>query len=107
MKLTLTLKLLPTPDQAAALLATLERFNAACNAIAATAFAQQTFNAVKLQTLVYTDVRARFGLSAQMTVRAIGKVADAYKRDKSQPPTFRPHGAMIYDQRILSFKGLD
>lgn len=107
MKLTLTLKLLPSPAQSAALLHTMERFNAACNDIAATAARQQVFNTVKLQTLVYADIRARFGLSAQMTVRAVGKVGDAYKRDKIHPPTFRPHGAMIYDERILSFKGLD
>jgi len=107
MQLTLTLKLLPTPPQHTALLTTLERFNLACNFIAAAAWGTQTFNKVKLQTLVYRDVRAQFGLSAQMTVRAIGKVGDAYKHDKTQQPTFRPHGAMIYDERILSFKGLD
>ena len=107
MNLTLMLKLLPTPDQAAALLETMERFNAACTDIAATAWAQQTFNAIKLQRLVYYDIRSRFGLSAQMTVRAIGKVADAYKREHTHPPQFRPHGAMVYDDRILSFHGLD
>ncbi len=107
MKLTLLLKLLPTPTQHATLLGTLERFNAACNAVAARAWESQTFNTVKLQTLVYRDVRDQFGLSAQMTVRAVGKVGDAYKRDKKRQPTFRPHGAMIYDERILSFKGLD
>jgi putative transposase len=107
MKLTLLLKLLPSPMQVTALLHTMETFNAACNAIAAAAFEHRTFNKVKLQTLVYTDIRARYSLSAQMTVRAVAKVGDAYKRDKTRQPTFRPHGVMVYDQRILSFKGLD
>ncbi len=106
-KLTLLLKLLPAPEQHATLLATLERFNAACNYIAVRAWKSTTFNTVKLQTLVYRDVREQFGLSAQMTVRAVAKVGDAYKLRKDAPPHFRPHGAMIYDERILSFKGLD
>jgi putative transposase len=107
MKLTLLIKLQPTPDQVQALLRTMERFNAACNAIAETAFREHTANKVRLQKLVYADIRATFGLSAQLTVRAISKVAEAYKRDKAIQPTFRPHGAIVYDQRILSWKGLD
>jgi IS605 OrfB family transposase len=107
MDLTLLVKLQPTPDQAAALLATMERFNAACNAIATVAFRERTANKIRLQKLVYRDIRARFGLSAQLTVRAISKVAEAYKRDKRIQPTFRPHGAIVYDQRVLSWKSLD
>lgn len=100
-------KLQPAPDQAAALLETMERFNVACNAIAEVAFRERTANKIRLQKLVYHDTRERFGLSAQMTVRAISKVAEAYKRDKSKKPVFRPHGTIIYDQRLLSWKGLD
>src|SRR5687768_11543187 len=107
MKLTLILKLLPTPEQHNALLETMERFNQACNYIAALAFPGKNFNKVKLQTLVYRAVREQFGLSAQMAVRAVAKVADAYKTSKVKQAVFRPHGAMVYDQRILSFKGLD
>ncbi len=47
------------------------RFNAACTAIAETAFREHTANKIRLQKLVYADIRASFGLSAQMTVRAI------------------------------------
>jgi IS605 OrfB family transposase len=107
MKLMLATKLLPTPDQHAALLATMKRFNAACDAIAEVAFAEKSANRVHLQRLVYADIRARFGLSAQMTVRAIAKVCEAFKRDRSIKPTFRPHGAVVYDERIFSWKGLD
>src|SRR5580765_4414263 len=107
MKLTLMLKLLPSPIQHSALLQTIERFNQACNYIAAAAWQTKIFNKVKLQTLVYRDVRGQFGLSAQMAVRAVAKVADAYKSSQDKQAAFRPHGAMIYDQRILGFKGLD
>jgi len=94
MKLTLDIKLAPTPEQYVALLATLERFNAACNAIADIAFRERLANKIALQKLVYYDVRERFGLSSQMTVRAIAKVVEAYKRDRSVRPVFRPQGAM-------------
>jgi len=107
MNLTLLIKLQPNTPQAQSLLATMERFNAACNAIAAAAFRERTANKIRLQKLVYHDIRQTFGLSAQLTVRAISKVAEAYKRDKTVQPTFRPHGAIVYDQRLLSWKGLD
>ncbi len=107
MNLTLMTKLQPTREQAAALLETIRRFNAACNAITEVAFRERTANKIRLQKLAYRDVRERFGLSAQMTIRAISKVAEAYKRDKSKKPIFRPHGAIVYDQRLLSWKGLD
>ena len=35
------------------------------------------------------------------------KVAEAYKRDREKRPTFRAHGAMTYDERILSFPRVD
>src|SRR6185312_10414459 len=107
MKQTLLVKLAPTPDQHASLLRTLETFNAACNAIAAVAFAERCANKIELQKLVYYDIREQFDLSSQMTIRAISKVSEAYKRDKKVQPTFRPHGAMVYDDRILSFPRID
>src|SRR5260370_3602809 len=107
MKQTLLVKLAPTPDQHASLLRTLEAFNAACNAIGAAAFRERCANKIELQKLVYYDIRGQFDLSAQMTIRAISKVSEAYKRDKKVQPHFRPHGAMVYDERILSFPRID
>ncbi len=107
MKQTLLVKLAPTPDQHAALLRTLEAFNAACNAIAVASFTARCANKIELQKMVYYDIRDRFGLSSQMTIRAISKVSEAYKRDRAIQPRFRPHGAMVYDQRICSFPGPD
>ncbi len=107
MKQTLLVKLAPTSDQHAALVRTLEQFNAACNAIAAVAFAEKCAGKLGLQKLVYYDVRRDFGLSSQMTIRAISKVSEAYKRDKTLQPHFRAQSAMVYDQRICSFPGPD
>src|SRR5579859_3122749 len=107
MKQTLLVKLAPTPEQHAKLVQTLERFNAACNAIAAVAFQERKASKFDLQKLVYYDVRRDFGLSAQMAIRAISKVSEAYKRDKAIQPHFRAHSALVYDQRICSFPGPD
>jgi putative transposase len=107
MKQTIVLKLAPTAEQADALLATMERFNAACDAIAEVAHAHRLANKIELQRLVYYDMRDRFGLSAQLTVRAIAKVVEAYKRDKTIRPWFRPRGAVCYDQRIMRWLGID
>ena len=74
MKQTLLVTLAPTPDQHAALLRTLEAFNAAGNAIAAVAFQERCANKLALQRLVYYDIRAQCALSSQMTIRAISKV---------------------------------
>lgn len=81
--------------------------NEACNYIAEVAFREKCASKFALQKLVYEDVRKQFGLSAQLTIRAIAKVVDAYKRDKSKQCFFKPTGAVVYDPRILSFKGLD
>ena len=107
MKLTLAVELAPSRAQYVALVATLERFNGACNAIAAVAFREHLANKFALQKTLYYPIRERFGLSSQMTVRAIAKVVEAYKRNKTIQPTFRPHGAMTYDERIMSWKGLE
>ena len=101
MKLTAVVKLHPTPEQAAILRETRERANAACTAIAALAWERQTFGQYKLHHAVYHDLKASAGLTAQVIVRCIAKVADAYKLDKRTKRTFRPTGAIAYDDRIL------
>lgn len=107
MKQTLAVKLAPTPDQHAALLATMERVNAACDWIGGVAFHERCANRIALQKIVYYEARERFGLSSQLTIRAIAKTVEAYKRDKTIRPRFRPHGAIAYDQRIMSWKGVE
>ena len=103
MKLTARVKLLPTTEHADALLKTLERANEACNYISEQAWESTTFRQFSLHKLTYYTVRERFGLSAQMAVRAISRVSDAYDIDKSTQRGFAPHGAFPYDDRILSY----
>jgi putative transposase len=102
-KLTAQLKLLPTLEQADALRRTLEAANAACDYISRIAWDTKTFGKFALQKVCYATVRETFGLAAQMTIRALGKVGDAYKLDTNVCRTFRLHGAISYDDRILSF----
>lgn len=64
MKTTLKIKLAPSPEQHRALLATIERVNEACDAIAGVAFDNQLASKFKLQKLVYYDIKERFGLTA-------------------------------------------
>jgi IS605 OrfB family transposase len=106
-ELTLQTQLLPAPDHAARLKATVERFNAAADWLAGEAFALRVANKIVLQRTHYTPLRERFGLSAQMAVRCIAQVCEAYRRDKDRRPRFRKHAAMPFDQRMMSFKGPD
>ena len=103
MKLTVQAKLLPTPEQAAALRRTLEAANDAANAISSLAWSERTFQQFSLHRLVYADVRASTALSAQMVVRLIAKVADAYKADRSRLRRFTSRGSVAYDDRILRY----
>ena len=104
MKLIAQIKLLPTPEQGLALRKTLEVANAACNYISDQAWESQTFRQFPLHKLTYYSVKEIFDLTAQMVVRAISKVADAYKLDRKAKRTFKPHGAIAFDNRILTYK---
>src|SRR5436305_1437402 len=107
MKQTMLLKLAPTEEQHQALLDTLSQFNAAANYVASIAWASKTANKFELQKLVYGELRTTYKLAAQLAIRCISKASEAYKRDKSIKPTFRPEGAIVYDERIMNFKGID
>jgi IS605 OrfB family transposase len=71
------------------------------------AWSTQTFRQLPIHRLTYGAVRETFGLAAQLAVRCIGKVADAYKLDRETQRTFEPHGAVPYDDRILSYTHQD
>jgi IS605 OrfB family transposase len=103
MKLVANLKLTPTPDQHAALLDTLKVSNRACTWLAGQAWEAQTFGQFALHKLAYERCRAQFGLAAQMAVRCIAKVADAYKLDRKTRRRFKRYAAQPYDDRIFRF----
>lgn len=101
MKLTTKVKLQPEPEQYQALLKTLETANTACNQISNVAWQNNIFSQFKIHKLVYYDIKEQFELTAQVVVRCISKVADAYKLDKKTKRSFKPYGAIAYDARIL------
>jgi len=101
MKLIAQVKLTPSADQHTVLLDTIKRANAACNAISQTAWAQKKFRQYDLHKFTYHQVKADFDLTAQVVVRCIAKVADAYKLDRKTLRTFRTLGSIAYDDRIL------
>jgi IS605 OrfB family transposase len=107
MLLTLKAKLNPTDEQRQKLLNTMETFNAACDDISRAAYESKTHNKIKLQHRLYYRIREQYKLPAQLAIRAIGKVAEGYTADRRHLHFFNPHGAVVYDQRIMSFKGLD
>lgn len=103
MKLIAQVKLQATPEQAGALRKTLEEANRACNYISDQAWENNTFRQFPLHQLTYHTVRDHFQLSAQVVVRCISKVADAYKIDHKTKRSFKAHGAIAFDNRILSY----
>jgi IS605 OrfB family transposase len=99
--------LLPTAQQSAQLRATMRAFNAAATYAARVGFEAGLRSQPSLHRLTSYTLREPFGLSSQMAVRAIGKAVECFGRDKTVCPVFRPDGAMTYDPRLMSFKGMD
>jgi hypothetical protein len=80
--ITLVCKLQPTPEQASELDATLTAFADACTYIHAT-IPERITNVMRMQGILYHDVRARFGLSANLTQQAFRRVAGNRKTAKA------------------------
>lgn len=107
MLLTLKVKLQPTEEQRRKLLRTMEMFNRACDDISKEAYESKTFNRYKLHHRLYYRIREQYQLPAQLTVHAISKVVDSYKNERRHLHLFDPQGAIIYDERIMRFLGLE
>jgi len=101
-----TVKLRVNEDNAAALAETFDRFNTVCNRVSQIAWETKTFRVYDLHHATYHALRAEFGLPSQLTVRAIAKVADSYKTDRSVRHVFGPRGAVVYDARCFKLKNL-
>ncbi|MFF0312050.1 RNA-guided endonuclease InsQ/TnpB family protein [Streptosporangium sp. NPDC004379] len=124
MRLVVQVKLLPTPEQAAALEATLRAANQAADLVSRIAFQQRCFRNFDLRKHTYEQVKATFGLAAQAAQHVIKKVCDAYRtlhanlaagnlgkrgsarriKAESTPISFRPGAAHPYDDRCLSWQ---
>ena len=81
MLLTAMIKLEVSEEQRSLLLRTRERRNQACNGLSAIAFHDLVWNKFELHRKCYRGIRDYLGISAQMTVRDIKKVADSYRTD--------------------------
>lgn len=123
MKRVVVVKLAVTPDQGAALKATLAACNRAADLASRVAQASPDRRAFALHKAVYPELKAA-GLSAQPAVRVIKKVADAYAaraanlkagnhgppdserhaRVAGRPVGFRPDAAQPFDDRCLSWQ---
>ena len=103
---TITVKLRTTEKTADALDDTMQRFNQACNHLSELAWKLQEFRAFTLHEIAYHDTRARFQLPAQLTVRALAKVADSYKTDRSIQHVFGMQSAVVFDSRCFKLKNL-
>jgi len=96
------LKLQPSPVQQIALTETLERVNAACCWLDEQALETTTYRQFDLHAAFYRQLRSRFTLGSQASIRAIAKVADAFKQRKCRH-RFSKHGSIGYDARMLGW----
>lgn len=106
--LTVNCKLSPTDSQAEELKDTLKAFADACNWINQIV-PLKIKNHVRIHDMVYQDVRTKFGLSSNLAVRAINRVAGNRKtalKDHSTVKNFEPT-SVDYDARIFAFREKD
>ena len=115
MKRTISIKLLTTAEQNAALEDLQKEFNAACNQRVPLAAANKCANRVALHHICYYAVRGVHpALGSQMVCNAVKTVADAYKTFFANNPKKRREewgllafksGFVHYDARTYSMKG--
>ncbi len=96
---TIACKLQPTPDQAAAIDATLTTFADAAAYVAGVCQAIGSTNRFAVQQACYREIRARFKLPANLAIRAIERACTASKTAKTHP-AFAPT-SVSYDARIF------
>src|SRR5438067_1590900 len=99
---TVVCKLVPSPDQGRDIDATLKAFADACDFAAATARRINSTNKVKVQHAAYQAIRERFGLSANLAIRAIARACAALKVPARMHSAFAPT-SIDYDARIFAF----
>lgn len=102
----ITVKLRTTSETEMALADTMDRFNKACNHLSGMAWNTRIFRAFDIHHAGYHQTRELFGLPAQLTVRAIAVVADAYKKDQSVRRVFGERSAVVFDARCYRLKNL-
>ena len=106
--LTVSCKLKVSQSQAAKLDATRDAFVQALNWVNQNT-PEKIVNAVKLQSLCYYEIRARFGLSSNLAQQVCRRVAGARKaaRQRNRPVKEFKRRFVTYDARIFSFREKD
>jgi IS605 OrfB family transposase len=106
--LTVSCKLQASEKQAAKIEETLRAFADACIWVNKEVKPTLT-NELAMQSLVYNDVRARFGLSAQLAIHAIRRVSGNRKtaKQKNKPVKKFAATSATYDVRTFSFREKD
>jgi len=82
--------------------ATMKAFADACNYVADWGRKNRVSRQYDLHKACYAEVRSRFGLSANLAVRAIGRVAPRLRKAKTRNSSFKPT-SIDYDVRIFRF----
>lgn len=106
--LTVSCKIEATTEQSVQIDETLQAFADACEYVNKT-LPPNLMNELAMQSLIYQDVRARFGLSSQMAIHAIRRVSGNRKTAKHENKpvkSFSPTSA-TYDARSFSFREND
>lgn len=106
--LTVACKLLATPEQAIIIDDLMKVFADACKHVNEIAPPTLT-NELAMQSLVYQDIRAKFGLSSQLTIHAVRRVSGnrkTAKKDNKPVKDFSPT-SVTYDARTFTFKEHD
>ena len=105
-KRTISLKLLPTPEQSASLADLAVTFAQACAAMVPLVQEHRCWNRVALHHLAYYPVREQFpALGSQMVCQAVHRVADAYKTLKANKgiPKDRPVPGLTFSPASVNF----
>jgi IS605 OrfB family transposase len=106
--LTIVCKLQPTTEQAAKMDALLKAFADGCN-YANEQVKPGITSKTTIQSLVYQDIRAKFGLSANQAVRVCARVGANRKAAKAKGKPVRKFAptSADYDARIFDFREKD
>lgn len=103
---TIVCKLDPSATQVAKIDATLTAFAGACEFAADTIRRLGSTSKISVQKEAYREIRSRFGLSANLAIRAIARACAALKVPAKTESTFAPT-SIDFDQRIFSFREAD
>jgi IS605 OrfB family transposase len=111
---TASIRLEPSPEQAAALAALQTAYANACNILVPVVQGNRVWNRVALHNLAYDLLRKQTPLGSQMCCNAIFSVCKAYKaqkalgrirKDAPVPEIRFDRGSVHFDKRTYSFKG--